>query len=389
MADGRQERPGSADRFGNLQAPDGSRDEAIALQRFAEANDRQPTMAERRHLRQLAEFASPIVEPGAATAWHLVSSAIEEAVAAGSSFVAPKRIREILARWSRDGVPAEYAGIVPETPAGDAVSRPGDPAVTGIRSGGHRGDAGAGNADADPLLPNGRSARAIWENVGREVSASLGEAGAKDVLAGTAIVAYDAGEVTIRVRDGAQAETLTGEHAALLGRALRAQLRRPVRLATVLAEPTTATADAVDAGAAAVRGGDASSASRRVMRDRPTRPEPVTLGAIPVFMVEQCGLTNRQLWSMALNDLREGGVIPAADIDAWLRDAALLAMEDGGDGAVTFLLGVPHVLAQRRVEARFRTAIAATLAMLLGDGAAEISLEVTIIREWHSLHRSA
>lgn len=397
--DGRRERPTPADRFGNLRAPDASRDEAIALQRFAEANDRQPTMAERRHLRQLADFASPIVEAGEGTAWHLVSSAIEEAVAAGSSFVAPKRIREILARWSRDGVPAEYAGTVPETSAGDGLSRQGNVAVTGARSDSHRAGPEAGNADADLLLPNGRSAQAIWENVGREVASALGSGPASDVLAGTAIVAYDAGEVTIRVRDEAQAAALTGAHASLVGKALRAQLRRPIRLATVLAESDGIAADAVDVdvdvdvGAAAIRSGDVPASSRRATRGRPARPEPVTLGAIPVFTVERCGLTNRQLWSMALNDLRADGVIPAADIDAWLRDAALLAMEDGNavdmaadgrDGAVTFLLGVPHVLAQRRVEARFRPAIAATLAMLLGDEAADVGLEVMIIREWHA-----
>lgn len=383
ITDGRRQRPGGGDRFGTAQAPDSSRDETIALQRFAEANDRQPTAAERRHLRQLADFASPMVESSGATAWHLVSSAIEEAVSAGSSFVAPKRIREILARWSRDGVPAEYAGIVRGDLAGDRRSQGDFRGVTADRDRGHRAAPAAAPArrDADEvILPNGRSARMIWENVGREVAVELGPALAERLLAGTAILAYDAGEVTVRVGDAAQADAVLGEHAALIGRALRTQLRRPVRLAVVI-EPA---APAPDEAA------DASPAPARTRPARPARPEPVTLGAIPVFTVERCGLTNRQLWSMALADLRERGAVPAADIDAWLRDAAILAVDgeatvdaDAGD-TVSVLLGVPHVLAQRRVEARFRSAIAAALAALLEDDLLRVDLDVTILRDWQA-----
>ncbi|MGC4105270.1 MAG: hypothetical protein QM753_02795 [Thermomicrobiales bacterium] len=382
IGSGRGERLEPASRFGTNQGPDASRDEAIALQRFAEANDRQPTAAERRHLRQIAEFASPIVEPGSASPWHLVSSAIEEAVSAGSSYVAPKRIREILTRWTRDGVPAEYAGNVPGQAVGDSVSNVSPWAVTSGSPVGHNGDANASGRPAmgdGIVLPNGRSAQAIWESVGRDVSGALGSAVAESLLAGTSIAAYDAGEVTIRVRDAAQHEAMLGEHAMLIGRALRAQLRRPVRLATVLAE-SDAPDTIVEVEPLAVSTGEAAP---RAKRARLARPEPVTLGAIPVFTVERCGLTNRQLWAMALNDLREQGVIPGADIDAWLHDAAVLSLDDRDD-AVSILLGVPHVLAQRRVEARFRSAIAGTLAMLLGDESLAVSLDVTIIRDWHA-----
>ncbi|MGC4192033.1 MAG: hypothetical protein QM589_12850 [Thermomicrobiales bacterium] len=377
MMVGRRERPEITDRFGTRQAPDTSRDESIAIQRFAEANDRQPTMAERRHLRQLAEFASPIVEQDDGAAWYLVVSAIEEAVSAGSSFVAPKRIREILARWSRDGVPVEYAGAVPEASVVDGESMRRSRGVAGVSGGGHRGllvGSAAESVDGGPVLPNGRKARAVWTNACREIAGALGEAAAEGLLAGTAIAAYDTGAVTIRVRDEEQGAALLGEHAPLLERALRSQLRRPVRLATVLA----GTAD--DAMSSAPAG---CSPESRVRRDGPSRPEPVTLGVIPVFMIDRCGLTNRQLWSMVLHDLRERGAIPAADIDAWLRDAALLAADDS-DGMVTFLLGVPHVLAQRRVEARFRSAIAGALATLLGDEALDVGIDVTLLREWHA-----
>jgi len=107
----------------------------------------------------------------------------------------------------------------------------------------------------------------------------------------------------------------------------------------------------------------------------------VTMGATPVFTVERGGMTNRQLWAMTLNDLRERGDVPLADIDAWLRDAALLAVEDDGD-AVTLVLGLPHVLAVRRVEARFRSVLAATLADLLAMPERDLVLEAVLLRDW-------
>ena len=39
----------------------------------------------------------------------MVTAAIYEAVDSGSAFVAPKRVREIVRRWLRDGLPAELA----------------------------------------------------------------------------------------------------------------------------------------------------------------------------------------------------------------------------------------------------------------------------------------
>jgi hypothetical protein len=41
--------------------------------------------------------------------WGFVAAAIYEAVDSGSAFVAPKRVREIVRRWLRDGLPADLA----------------------------------------------------------------------------------------------------------------------------------------------------------------------------------------------------------------------------------------------------------------------------------------
>lgn len=80
------------------------------LRGFAEANGRDATGAERKILKELAErFDLSARECGHATlnsGWAWVSAAIYEAVDSGSAYVAPKRIREILLRWERDGLPS-------------------------------------------------------------------------------------------------------------------------------------------------------------------------------------------------------------------------------------------------------------------------------------------
>ncbi len=113
--------------FGPGQAPDDRRDREATVRLFDEANGRESTVAARRQLGRIAGDIAGLAATAGVTGWTLVGSAIDEAVASGSAFVAPKRIREILARWDRDGVPAEYARVAP---AGDAASRPVTSAVT-------------------------------------------------------------------------------------------------------------------------------------------------------------------------------------------------------------------------------------------------------------------
>ena len=105
---------------GTMPPADGP-NESAATRAFEDANARPATPAERRLLRELAaRFDSAAVAQGA-SGWSWVAASIYEAVAAGSSFVAPRRIGEILTRWERDGVPAS-AGIA-ATPAANSGSR--------------------------------------------------------------------------------------------------------------------------------------------------------------------------------------------------------------------------------------------------------------------------
>ena len=87
-----------------------------ALRAFEQANDRAATPAERKLLRDLAERFTPVAENAAGadsdvpgSGWGWLEAAVWEAVEAGSAFVAPRRLREILQRWERDGFPGTNA----------------------------------------------------------------------------------------------------------------------------------------------------------------------------------------------------------------------------------------------------------------------------------------
>jgi hypothetical protein len=86
--------------------------EAAALRAFESANDRAATPAERKLLRDLAARFEPVAaaahhERDAVpnSGWGWLEAAVWDAVEAGSAFVAPRRVREILLRWERDGFP--------------------------------------------------------------------------------------------------------------------------------------------------------------------------------------------------------------------------------------------------------------------------------------------
>jgi hypothetical protein len=97
--------------------------EAATLRAFESANDRAATPAERKLLRDLAARFAPVAVTANAerpevpgSGWGWLAAAVWEAVEAGSAFVAPRRLREILLRWEREGFPAPEQAPEP-TPA--------------------------------------------------------------------------------------------------------------------------------------------------------------------------------------------------------------------------------------------------------------------------------
>jgi len=236
--------------------PDGARSESHVTKLFEEANDRVSTPAERRLLRQLADTFEPEAVQTGQSGWDWLGFAIDDAVAAGSSFVAPRRLREILNRWQREGIPAEYLthGSVR---AGAAQPRPAP--VTGARVPSHR--------------PGGEWPAQDWP---------------------------------------VRAEEVTPED-----------------------EPFVA----------------------------------------PVFTIEGCGMTNRQVWSAVLGDLQFSGAIARAEVSTWLRDAAVVGMTDTGG----LVVGVPHELARRRAAGRYLGSIRQAVERVTGLA---LTIEVVLFREW-------
>lgn len=74
-----------------------------AFRQFEEANDRKPSRTEQRLLKMLAADLEEHADLSSDLTWSWIGDAIDEAVTAGSAFVAPRRIQEIVMRWSRDG----------------------------------------------------------------------------------------------------------------------------------------------------------------------------------------------------------------------------------------------------------------------------------------------
>lgn len=156
-----------------------------AISQFEEANDRTATAAERRLLGALAADLMERTGLDEMDAWRWIGDAVDEAVAAGSAFVAPRRVGEIVLRWSREGrgdtrvdnrKSARSQGFVrPVTREGDASHRSAQGSVTGGDTGRQRssrrtvpppprrGDPGRAPAFAVPGC--GLSSHQVWSAV--------------------------------------------------------------------------------------------------------------------------------------------------------------------------------------------------------------------------------
>ncbi|CAN5724541.1 hypothetical protein BH23CHL5_BH23CHL5_27700 [soil metagenome] len=227
-----------------------------ALRAFAEANGREPTLAEQKLLRDLAErfelAARTADQDGMASGWQWITAAIYDAVDAGSSYVATRRVREILARWERDGLPG-----------GENHTQP--------------------------------AARARHRSAQKPLKAN--------------------------------------------------------RLKPVNGEAVTSPHES----------------SQMRVKSHATMPPP--------FLFEENGLSSSQLWQAILEDLEQRDVAARANVDAWLRPAAIVGRNS--DGAL--VIGAPNETLRRRIESRYATAIASAASALLGT---PVVVTVVAWTEW-------
>ena len=146
--------------------PEDGPGEVAALRAFESANDRAATPAERKLLRDLAARFEPVAAaahqerddvPGSGWGW--LEAAVWDAVEAGSAFVAPRRVREILLRWERDGFPQPRDPGPPRPePPRDGPIRPAPRRRTSLRRGRWRRSSPSRRSGS----PTGRSGRRPW-----------------------------------------------------------------------------------------------------------------------------------------------------------------------------------------------------------------------------------
>lgn len=303
-------------------------DQETTVRLFEEANDKPATQAQKRHLRNIASDFADVAQRIDRSGWALVGLAIDEAVAAGSSFVAPRRIREILARWRRDGIPADIAR--PAHPR-DIPARDDEAAVTASLEFSHRTD--RWQLDDDPAQ--------VWARACESLKGSIRADARHRMQQEATLVGYDDGTVAIVTSAPDLAERMGNDWQSAIERKLSVIIRKPVRISVT--QTGTAANDAV--------------------------PTPDTPG--DAFPIPEARMLSSQLWTAVMDHLRAADAVPRSEMDNWLRDARILDRADDGD---VFVIGLPSPFAQRRAE-RFRDAIENALVSAVG-----FDVEVRFVR---------
>jgi hypothetical protein len=296
----------------------------LVISTFEDANDRRATPLERNLLAELERDADLPARASGSTGAEWLVAAMREAVSSGSAFVAPKRIREIITRWSANprNAPSAPAAV---TQAIDDTSSA-RPSSTGTA--------------ADIRLPGGASGDAVWTATLADLARILDRDAYDRLLAGSRITRYWRGAVEVEVASNAAADKLSGEYRGLVERHLNSRLRRPAHVrfdARPAAQPA---------------GTPASEPDAPVVRET---PQQLVIAANEVEI-------GRQVWQSLLGDLAR--VVAPADLD---RLAGIIVLGQDATGAI--LLGTPSPLARRLIDTRYRADIESSLAALLGQSA--------------------
>jgi hypothetical protein len=344
------------------------RDQSLALQAFEAANGGQvATPAQVQLLRELAaRFDLPAWgagDPALATGWAWVGAAVYEAVAAGSAYVAPRRIREILARWERDGLPGREVSGPVESAAPEPAYLPVRPSLSRVVA--PRNDTGGRGATTRGDVEGARvdDSQELWAAVMRELARSIAADRLADLTEGVRVLTVRRDEVALSAPRRA-ADALRGEYRGLVARAVSAALKRTVRLMVEAhdeAEPTEAE-DADDEPLAQSAGAPRGEGAARALHASraATGAELGSAAASGAPAAPAIGLA--QLWAAVIDQAARSGEVRASDVQAWLRTATLLGRSETG----AYLIGAPHDIARRRLDNQLRPAIEAAFARVLG-----------------------
>jgi hypothetical protein len=111
-----------------------------------------------------------------------------------------------------------------------------------------------------------------------------------------------------------------------------------------------------------------TAARRRLQEDD---KEDTLLAITPSFVIDEIGLSNRQVWAAALAELARRGDVGRPDLESWLRPAALT----GRDGP-TLIIGASNAVARDRIATRLLPAVRDALAATIG---APVDVSVIVI----------
>ncbi|MEI2618612.1 MAG: hypothetical protein V9F06_13450 [Thermomicrobiales bacterium] len=285
---------------------------------FEAANDRRATPLERILLGELERDADPPARAAGSTGGDWVVAALREAVASGSAFVAPKRIREIVQRWAADR----------EGPRG--AGNPGVPALAGA-SGIADQSRSTTSPPSDVRLPGGARGSRTWAIVLDDLAAALSPDTFNLLLDGSAVRRYWRGTVEIEIGSQLAADKLSTEYRSLVERLLNARLSQPVIVSFHVAEPDVASMP-------------------------PSLPPDETKLAVSRADVD----LGRQVWHAVLADLSAG--LAAGDAER-LSGVVPLGQDAGG----LMLLASPSPVARRLLDGRYRSEVERSLSTILGS----------------------
>ncbi|TVR75696.1 MAG: hypothetical protein EA415_03115 [Sphaerobacteraceae bacterium] len=316
---------------------------ATVLAAFESANDRSATTLERELLgeleRDFADAAQRVDQ--SPSVW--VVDAIREAVNSGSRFVAPKRIREILSRWST----ANQRGVRTRAEGSESGSAVGRASSSTPRSSRRRKDE-LGSAWRSILTE--LQSTSVWADVG-------------DVLAGSAIAGENQGRIRIEI----SSPSLSEEMQAYLRQEIEPRfidyLERTISLQFEVAQSSQQDNQPPGTAPDGEGQGPETAASDSALAG----PLPT-----PRFSIAD-GLTNAQVWAAAQEELR--GRVSSANFETWIRPASLI----GRDAQDRLVLGVPNRFAQQRIESKLLPDIQAVVSNIVGQ---PVEVVVAISRQW-------
>jgi hypothetical protein len=337
--------------LGLRQPPSDGPAEQRAIKAFEDANGRQISAAERTLLSQLAEQFDRFAQPGLdgqqeESGWALATAAIYEAVESGSAFVAPRRIREIMTRWERDGRPDGASGAG-RNPLEERV--PGESASRSLTA--SRGRTKAGR-EIDRGVDRHGLDESAWTGVLSRLRAVVDASDLETLQDGVSIVSMRDEEITIAAAGEAVGELIEGQYRTEIEGAFQEVRGIPGRISVFV--PETAPALPVRP---------------------PVRPREIREPAVPAFILPECGLPSSQVWEAIVDEVAAAGEVSQANVDSWLRSTRLIGRGPGG----SLIVGAAHSLARRRIESRFADAVAQAVEAVLGTG---LSLEFVIANEW-------